>query len=401
MVERNHRNPLRCHWRNQSEQCRVDYQGGRKFHRRVFRGLGAQGRTGIRRATALSTLLSGLILALPAYAQTSSELPSISDGSVMMDMSVDSNFNIAVDAYTLGDYSRALNFATFAADNGLPDAQVMVAHIYLRGLSGIVDHNKAADYYRKAAAQQNSDAFMGLGEMAQRSLAGLTPSDAMTWFSSAAQAGRKDAMRAIGEMYLKGQGVTPDSDKAEFWLAKAAQMGDSQADRKMADSLFETDPVKALEYYEKAAAGGDHEAAYIAALMYEENYEIRPDTTRMTALMRQAAESGHAAAQADYGLLVYQGRGTAPDITGAAKWFEKSAHGGDSEGQFLYAFTLAKGEGVEQSYEDAYYWLLKSGESEVSTYNQDRITLRDRLDQNIDRAIIDRAKARFNAERKG
>lgn len=311
---------------------------------------------------------------------------------------MDSNYDQAVTAYNLNDYTKALNFATFAADNGLADAQVMVAHIYLRGEAGIIDHTKAAEYYRKAANQMNADAYMGLGEMSLRSLAGLTPSDAMHWFSAAAQTGRKDAMRAIGEMYLKGQGIPPDAEKAEIWLEKASQLGDAHADRKMADRFFETDPVKALSLYEKAASAGDNEAAYIAALMYEENYEIRPDTARMAALMRQAAESGNAAAQADYGLLVYQGRGVPSDIAGAANWFEKSARGGDSEGQFLYAFTLAKGEGVAQSYEDAYYWLLKSGESEVSTYNQDRITLRERLDQNIDRAIIDRAKARFNAE---
>ncbi len=315
-----------------------------------------------------------------------------------MDMSISSNFDKAVDAYTLGDVTQALNFATFAADNGLADAQVMVAHIYLRGEAGTIDHTKAADYFRKAATQQNVDAYMGLGEMSLRSLAGLTPSDALPWFSSAAQAGRRDAMRAIGEMYLKGQGVIPDADKAAHWLEKAAMRGDEHADRKMADSLFETEPVKALALYEKAAAAGDNEAAYIAAIMYEENLDIRPNTNRMVELMRQAAESGHAAAQADYGLLVYQGRGTSMNVNEAAEWFGKSARNGDSEGQFLYAFTLAKGEGIAQSYEEAYYWLLKAGESEVSTYNQDRIVLRERLEQNVDRAVLDRARARFNAE---
>jgi len=307
------------------------------------------------------------------------------------------DFAQAVSAYELMDYATALTKAKVAATQGHADAQVMTAHILLRGQTGLVDYNMAADNYRKAAAQGNTDAYVGLGEMALRSLAGLTPSDAMQWFSSAAQAGRRDAMRAIGEMYMKGQGIAPNPDKAKFWLDKAGESGDHLAHRKMADSLFETDPVKALELYEKAADAGDNEAAYIAAIMYEENFEIKPNTARMAELMKQSAESGHPPALADYGLLVYQGRGVDQNTGEAATWFEKAARAGDDEGMFLYAFTLAKGEGVAQNFEEAYYWALKSGESEVSDYTQDRIQLRQGLEQKLDRATVDRVKARVSA----
>ncbi len=339
-----------------------------------------------------------MIFAPASFAQDSDlkNLPSIP-----LDMPTQATghaeFAKAVTAYELLDYATALSQAKVAATQGHADAQVMTAHILLRGEAGFTDYNQAADNYRKAAAQGNTDAYVGLGEMALRSLAGLTPSDAMQWFSSAAQAGRRDAMRAIGEMYMKGQGIAPDPDKAKFWLDKAGERGDHLAHRKMADSLFESDPVKALSFYEKAAAAGDNEAAYIAAIMYEENFEIKPNTARMAELMKQAAESGHAPAQADYGLLVYQGRGVPQSINEAADWFGKAAQAGDDEGMFLYAFTLAKGEGVPQNFEEAYYWVLKSGQSEVSDYNQDRIKLREGLEQKLDRTIVDRVKARVSA----
>jgi len=111
--------------------------------------------------------------------------------------------------------------------------------------------------------------------------------------------------------------------------------------------------------------------------------------------LKQAAEGGHAAAQADYGLLVYQGAGATRSETEAARWFEKSAQGGDGEGQFLYAFTLAKGEGVDQNFEEAYYWLLKSGESSVDDYSEDKAKLKQRLEDNVDPTILARAKARI------
>lgn len=278
------------------------------------------------------------------------------------------------------------------------DAQVMAGHIYLRGETGIVDVNKAAKWYKLAAAQNNADAQMALGEMAVRSQAGLMPQEGLVWFSAASRSGRLDARRAIGEMYIKGQGIAKDIAKGRTWLREAADMGDGIAARKLADTYFDTDPNTALKWYNIAADRGGVDSAYIAAIMYAENLEVRPNSARMAKLLRQAAEGGHAAAQADYGLLVYQGAGVAQSNTEAAQWFEKSAKGGDAEGQFLYAFTLAKGEGVTQSFEDAYYWLLKSGESDVRDYQTDRDALRKRLEANVEAEILARARAKFDAK---
>lgn len=398
MVERSRGNTLRRHWRNKSGQCGTDHNSGGRFYRPFLRRLGSSGRARGLYLTAIPAVFA-IFLTAPANAQDPIISPSdMKDLPRITAPASQSNFDQAVNAYEMMDYVTALSQAKVAAANGHTDAQVMTAHILLSGKAGITDYAMAADNYKKAASKNNTDAYMGLGEMAMRSLAGLTPSDAMQWFSAAAQDGRRDAMRAMGEMYLKGQGIPPDPEKAKYWLDKASTNGDRLADRTMADSLFESDPVKALAHYEKAAAAGDNEAAYIAAVMYEENLDIKPNTPRMAELLKQAADSGHPPAQADYGLLAYQGRGVAQSVPEAAKWFEKSARGGDTEGQFLYAFILAKGEGVPQNFEESYYWLLKSGDSDVSTYNQDRIKLRERLEQNIDRAILDRAKERLRAE---
>ena len=400
MVESSRGNTLRRHWRDQSQQCGGDHQSRSGFYRRLVRGVGSS-RWARRSGRAAIPLMLGIFLNSASFAQANDPILSPSEIQNLPTISAStaqSSFDTALNAYELMDYVTALTHAKVAAAQGHAEAQVMTAHILTTGDAGIKDDAMAADMYRKAALQKNVDAYMGLGGMAMRSQAGLTPSDAMQWFSAAAQTGRRDAMRAIGEMYLKGQGIPPNPEKAKHWLDKASQNGDVLADRKMADSLFESDPVKALEHYEKAAAAGDNEAAYIAAVMYEENLNVRPNTNRMAALLKQAAESGHPPAQADYGLLAYQGRGVTQNIATAAEWFKKSAVGGDSEGRFLYAFILAKGEGIQQNFEEAYYWLLKSGDSTVSTYNQDRIKLRERLEQNVERSVLDRARARLKSE---
>lgn len=305
------------------------------------------------------------------------------------------DFESAITSYAAGDALRALVIAERHAKEGNTEAQVMAGHIYLRGETGLVDYDRALKYFKMAASFGDTDGYMALGEMSLRSQAGLTPPDAMEWFSKAAQQGRKDAKRAIGEMFLKGTGTAQDTAKGQDWLQQAVDLGDARAMRLLADSYFESDAPQALGLYERAASYGDTDAAYIAAIMLAENLDVKPDSAKQAKLLKQAAEAGHAAAQADYGLLVYQGVGTEQSLTQAAEWFEKSAKGGDSEGQFLYAFTLAKGEGVKRSFEDAYYWLLKSGESDVDEYQNDRKMLKERLEANVDLALLKRARIRF------
>lgn len=311
-------------------------------------------------------------------------------------------FQSALAAYNDGRYEEALASAKLAGAKGDTDAQVLAGTILMNGEASLINDNEAVDWFSRAAAGNNSDAHLALGKMSMTSRGGLSPQDALIYFTQASKAGRIEANRAIGEMYMKGVGVVQDSAKAQVWLKKAAKAGNTDGARKMGDTLIESDPQAALEWYEKAAANGDDEAAYIAAIMYVENYEIRPNSARAAELLRQAANAGIAGAQADYGLLVYQGAGVPQSTEDAAIWFEKSARGGDREGQFLFAFTLAKGEGVTQSYEDAYYWILRSekaGASGASDYDEDRQVLKQRLDDNVDSAILDKARARFKAER--
>lgn len=282
-----------------------------------------------------------------------------------------------------------------AANLGSADAAVMAGYILRYGQAGKTDMRAARTWYEKAAAKGHPDAFVALGEMGLREQAGLTKTDAVAWLTRASDVGRTDAMRALSDLYRTGQGVKANTAESERLLESASQSFDSEATKRLGDSLFERDPKTALKHYEAAAKAGHIEAAYIAGVMYAENFEIRPDSTRSAALLKQAALGGHPAAMADYGLLVYQGYAAAQSDEKAAQWFRKSAEAGDAEGQFLYAFTLAKGEGLEQDFEEAYYWALKSGESGVDEYDADRATLRQGLEGKLDSAAIARVKARL------
>ena len=386
MVARSRRNTQRRDWRDNCGECRSSDTSGRGLHSRVFGRVVSSGRSGLSSLAALS-LMSGAFtagLTSAAYAEsTTSTQPSVS-------------FDDALSAYNSGDKITALSHARVAARGGSSDAAVMAGYILRKGDAGTINLTEAKSWYMQAANKNHPDALVALGEMAIKNEAGLTQSDAVAYLTRASDMGRTDAMRALSDLYRTGQGTVPSTKKSQSLLKKASQSFDSDATKRLGDSYFEKDPKKALKYYEQAADSGHVDAAYIAGVMYAENFEIRPNSAKSASLLKQAALGGHAAAQADYGLLVYQGYGAAQSEAEAAKWFEKSAKGGDKEGQFLYAFTLAKGEGVTQSYEDAYYWLLKSDKSGNDDYDTDRAELKKRLEANVDPAILSRARARMN-----
>ena len=309
-----------------------------------------------------------------------------------------------LEAYDAKDYITAMVIGKFVASDGDANTQALLGYMLEHGQGGDVDITEAISWYKKAAAQGQTDAMVALGELALAGQGGLSRTGALSWFTKAAKVDRTDAMLALARLYDGGKGILPNPAEARSWRIKAANLGDAQAARELGDDSFDTNSVEALKWYEKAAALGDIDSAYIAAIMYAENYEIKPNNARMTELLAQAAQAGHPAAMADYGLLVYQGNGVERSAEQAALWFEKSAHAGDPEGRFLYAYTLAKGDGIAQDFEEAYYWLLRA-ESDTPTtlgtssdYDKDRTELKRRLEDNVASEILTRARKRVASE---
>ncbi len=400
MVARSNRNSLCGNRRHYPRQRPASDCSGRGFHRYLIGRMDIRKRAGRSRQTigramylAFAFSLAPLSVSTFSLVAMAAESPAISD---------DSSYDAALTAYGQGDFATALLQAQRAGEGGNPQAQVLVGHILVRGDTGVIDPVGAKTWFLKAANLGQTDAMLALGELALTSQAGYTPSDALFWLEQASDKDRTDAMILLSEMYKNGEGVHENKDKSHQYLVKAANNGDVQAMHKLGDWHIEDDPVKAVEWYEKAAALGDDMAAHVAAILYVESYQIKPDAKRAAELLSQAANAGIPAAQADYGLVVYQGNGVTRSVEQAAEWFKLAAEGGDAEGRFLYAFTLAKGDGVTQSFEDAYYWLLRAeadnGKSGIEEYDQSREELKKRLEDNVDPDILERARVRAQAE---
>jgi TPR repeat protein len=109
-------------------------------------------------------------------------------------------------------------------------------------------------------------------------------------------------------------------------------------------------------------AGPDED--YAAGMKFNE----RGDVVAALPLLQKAADAGHAAAQAAYGLLLDQ----ADNDEEAVEYFRKSAMQGNAEGQFGLAGMYATGEGMpkKDEAEALKYFNLAAKQGHVMAINQ-------------------------------
>ena len=222
--------------------------------------------------------------------------------------------NKAVLAYRAGDYENALKISDDLAKRGDANAAALVGFLYENGMGVEKSYEMAAKYYRQGSLQNSSDAMMGMGRIWVLDNDVVTKEEVDNAYKSAIKAKRNDAYTPYGDFLMA---------QSRFQLA-AAQ-------------------------YDIGAQKGDVNAAYSLAILLDDGDENIPDDfIKARTLLKQAADGGIPAAMADYGLLIYQGRGGDKNLAQAAEWFKKSAEAGDKTGAFYWALVNAKGEGVKQ-----------------------------------------------------
>ncbi len=84
------------------------------------------------------------------------------------------------------------------------------------------------------------------------------------------------------------------------------------------------------------------------------------DAAGAIAMLRQAAESGDALAQARLGDLFLTGSGVRRNMDRAFEWYRKAAEAGNAEAQYALAEMYAYGYGVKQDTAKASEWSAKA-----------------------------------------
>lgn len=171
--------------------------------------------------------------------------------------------------------------------------------------AGLADDPETAKL-RQAAERENPVAQLRLASLIDPGLtmlsAGLPdledadPEDyveAAKWYRLAAEQGEPGAQRALGRLYLRGNGVEQNVCESSRWYQRAAVQGDRLAQHRLGE-LYATDG--ALQDYT------------VAAWWY-----------------RRAAEQAHTGAQLRLGELYRDGKGVPRDYVAAYRWIHLAA----------------------------------------------------------------------------
>jgi len=167
-----------------------------------------------------------------------------------------------------------------------------------------------------------------------------------------AENGDVDAMEALANAYLEGEGVEQDFKKSLYWWEKLAETGNATAQFNV--GLYyakgcgvERDFAKAAEWMQKAAENGDVDAGNAV-----KTYKSADENLKK-------AQAGDAGAQAEIAKL-YSQMGNSlkqlnadTDYQESFKWAKKSADQGNPDGLYVLALCYEHGRGTEYSYEKA------------------------------------------------
>ncbi|MEO1945498.1 MAG: tetratricopeptide repeat protein [Candidatus Thioglobus sp.] len=143
----------------------------------------------------------------------------------------------------LKDDKEAFKWYRKAAEQGDAAAQFTVAVWYDEGIGVLKDDKEAFKWYRKAAEQDHAEAQYYLASMYRDAKGTLNDKkEAFRWYSKAAEQGNASAQLGLAMLYARSdieEGVTGDLSKAKYWIKKAYENSDTDA-QKTAKDIWNT-----------------------------------------------------------------------------------------------------------------------------------------------------------------
>jgi S1-C subfamily serine protease len=165
-------------------------------------------------------------------------------------------------SYNEDDFKEAKK----GAESGDVEAQLTVGIMYDLGQGVPQNFTEALKWYTQAANKGNPIAQNNLGVMYLNG-SGTAQNfvDAAKWISLAANQGYAKAQMNLGFLYADGHGVPRNPLNSMVWLRKAAEQGDSVAEEALGDvyakgNIVRWDYIEAYKWYTLAAAQGDQNA---------------------------------------------------------------------------------------------------------------------------------------------
>jgi TPR repeat protein len=217
-----------------------------------------------------------------------------------------------------------------------------------------------------AAAFINGCGESGESPPVKQKSARLSPEQELAALLKRAGAGDVQALYDLGQMYGRGTGAPRDPVKAMEWYQKAAAQRHAEAQNSLGemyaygDDGVAKDVAKAAEWFQRAAAQGSASGQFNLGRIYYNGSGVPKDAAKAREWLEKAATQGYARAQLALGLLHQNGIGVAKDSAKALEWYQKAAAQGYAPGQSMLGAMYYWGEGAAKDTAKAAEWYHKA-----------------------------------------
>lgn len=177
-----------------------------------------------------------------------------------------------------------------------------------------------------------------------------------------AEQGDAGAQFNLGYCFFKGEGFKEDRTQAIRWFTLAANNGEVRAQRQLGEMYAsEKDFSQSEKWYSLAAEQGDGLALFKLGHMYMRGEGVTQSLTEGLKHYLLAAEQDELGAYMTLGNIYHQGLDTTSgsieiDHTEAFKWFSYPAERGVDYAQCKIGKMYEEGKGVEQNIQLAHMW---------------------------------------------
>ena len=181
-----------------------------------------------------------------------------------------------------------------------------------------------------------------------------------------AKSGEAEAQNALGEAYYDGKGVTENLTEAVKWFTKAAEQENAKAEYNLGNCYYYGNGVQyrdrgeAVKWYTKAAEQGYTEAQNDLGYCYEFGEGVEKNYKEAVKWYTKAAEQGLPRAQCNLGVCYENGNGVEKNLEEAVKLYTKAANQGYARAQYYLALSYDNGKGVAKNDSEAMKWYLKA-----------------------------------------
>ncbi|MBM89109.1 MAG: hypothetical protein CMQ41_12110 [Gammaproteobacteria bacterium] len=190
-----------------------------------------------------------------------------------LSFSQDDRFQAGVAAEERGHFATALRSWIPLAEEGVPEAQNNVGHMYEKGQGVAQNYSVAMQWYRRAAESELAEAQLNIGLLYYYGYGVATNHrEAVSWFRLAAENELPEAEYMLALSYEQGTGISLDYREARRLFLKSARANYAPAQMmysfmlQAGEGLEDSDPFRAYIWGKIAEQNGSEEALDVTSI---------------------------------------------------------------------------------------------------------------------------------------